>query len=389
MIASSEDEASRDVAVSRVGDEVQRAPAQPGVRSLFVLSPITVDRAWQRLVQEMLDRGHSVHVALEPGKKERRDEAVQLLETLRLEHPAFSYERLAPRQGLWLTPAAEIRHSLDYLAWLARDDADAVERRQDARARAPRLLRLLLILPPIRWAWGRRPIGWLLRRVEAAIPIHRSIRSLIKQHTPDVLVVSPLIEPGSGQGDYVRVAHGMRVPTIVITLSWDDLESRALTRDIPTTMIVASIAHRREAAEIQGVPLEQIVLDERMAEVVAFAPVQPAPSGASESGVSPQGASGLTVLRPLTAVQAVERTAATQIDKRREGRLLRLVLLLLTPLVPLVLLLLHPLRSIKAAGKAIRRFGKRMRRQRRARRHERGRKRRVKQRRRERVEIRR
>jgi hypothetical protein len=284
---------------------VSAGQSQPRrLKALVFLPSIAYYRMFESLLGAMLAAGHQVLVALDHDGRALPADTAHLL--------AEDFPR---RTGPWRIAATAIRRSLDYLRYLEPEYAAAEPLREQARNRAPRALRALLFLPPFRWELGRRPLAWLLRRVEAGIPRPGAVKSFISGQSPDVVLVSSLVEFGSAEADYVRAAAAARIPSVLIVTSEDELTSKGVIRDVPALTVTWS-----------------------------------------ETGVNEIVPNGHQAPVAPGAVQAIERAARMEVVAGREGRLLRPLLWLLTPLLAVVLVVFRPRASGRAAIKALRRL---------------------------------
>src|SRR4051812_37052574 len=241
-------------------------------------------------------------------------EATRTLSQLAEGNPGFRYHELPPRRYLWRIPAGAVRRSLDYLRYLEPELVGDTALRASARNRAPRLLLALLALPPFRWSWGRRGLAAALRRIEAGMPVPRWVRSFVVEQRPDVVLVSPLVEFGSGQADYVRRAQAQRIPTVLLVAGPDDLRAKGTIRDAPTVTLVTSEAQAEEAVRLQGLPPDGVVA------------VHGRPDAPAEAGV----------------VEAIEHIAPNEVAPNHRGMLLRPVFWALSPVLALLLPILRP-----------------------------------------------
>jgi len=296
------------------------------LKALVFLPAIAYYRTFEGLLGALSSAGHQVVLALERDKRELPPESAHLLS-----------ERLPQQTGPWRIAASAIRRSLDYLRYLEPEYAAAAPLRDRAREHAPRALKALLVLPPFRWEFGRRPLGWLLRRIEAGIPVPRDVRSFISEQDPDVVLVSPLVEFGSRQAEYVRAAQEARIPSVLLVASEGDLSSKGSIRDVPTLTITSSETRLEEATLRQGLPRERIV------------------------AVGAERANGNQAPAVQGTLEAIERAAGMQVPARPQGRLLRPLLWLLTPVLVIVLVVFRPRATGRAAVKAARRRRKRAR----------------------------
>jgi hypothetical protein len=295
-------------------NDVRAGERQPRRLKLLVFLPsIAYYRIFEGLLGALSSAGHQVVLALDHERREVPPENAHLLA-----------ERLPRRNGPWRIAASATRRSLDYMRYLDHGYADAGPLRDQARNQAPRALRALLVLPPFRWELGRRPLAWLLRRIEAGIPLPRDVKSFISEQSPDVVLVSPLVEFGSDQAEYVRASQSARIPSVLVVARDGDLTRKGALRDVPTLTITSSGTRLDEAALRQSLPRERIV------------------------AVGPAGMLG-----------GIERAARMEVVARRRGRLLRPLLWLLTPLLSLVLLVFRPRATTRDVVKAARRLRRR------------------------------
>ena len=323
------------------GGQASADGTAPGrLKVLFFLPSIDHYRVFESLLVALLTAGHQVLLALDGDKGRTPADQAHPLDALREQHQGFAYRELGPRKGLWLIPAAALRRRLDYLRYLDSEDAGRTEYPGPPPSWG---MKALLFLPPFRGAWGRRLLAGLFRRLEAAMPISPSVRSFVSEEAPNVVVVSPLVEFGSAQGDYVRAAEAAGIPSVVIIDGEIDLAAKGGIRDVATVTIVGAEAQADASVHLHHLPRERI-------EVVG---------AESFNGRHAAGVPG--------TLDAIERAAAARVDRRREGRILRPILWLLTPLLAILLPIMRPI----ATAKAVRRLPARMRKRSKARQRER------------------
>jgi hypothetical protein len=287
------------------------------------------------LAQAMLDRGHDVVVVLDQGGGGLRPEDARALGGLRA-RDGFDEVRLPRPRGVWRMFASAVRRSLDYLAALESQQGKADEVDASTRKRAPRLLRALLFLPPFRWRFGRRPVAWVLRRVEAALPIPRAPKAVIREQKPDVVLLFPPGKSGFSQGDLVRAARATGTPSVLV-MGDRDLSSADAIRDVPTLTVVSDQDQVNEAVRVCGLSRERV------------------------QAVGAAGPNGNGLPAAAATVDAADGAARAERVPRPSGAILRAILLALTPLLFLTLLLLHPVVTSREGVGAVRRLGNRIR----------------------------
>ena len=74
-----------------------------------------------------------------------------------------------------------------------------------------------------------------------------------------MLLVTPLVELGAPQTDWIRAARARGIPTALGVASWDNLTVKGGLREWPDRVLVWNDAQVREACEIHGVPAERLV----------------------------------------------------------------------------------------------------------------------------------
>ena len=303
-------------------------PAAPPVQLtlLLLLSPAAASGTVEAMLRALLVRGHQVLVALDgegdtPAWTER-------LDALRSENSGLQYRVLPERRDVWLYPATALRRRLDHLRSLE----PGVEVGSPFGDRPPLVFRTLLAVPPLSSEWGRQLLIRVMGRLEKAMPIPRSARKLLAERRPDRLLVSPLVEFGSAQVDFVRAAHTADIPSVLVIASRHDLVDEGGLRTIPALTLAPDAEQAEIAIRLHGLPPERVLSAELDDDAAA-----------------------------ASAVEAVARLTASQIPDEHEGRLLRPFLWLLTPVLAILLPLLRPRATARAALKAARRQVKRIR----------------------------
>ena len=164
------------------------------------------------------------------------------------------------REETWESAATTVRLMLDYLRYFEPAFARAEKLRDRAEKRLPRVY-----VAPIRAlaAMGapvRRALAALLAAAERAIPTNATLEAYVREHRPDLLLVTPLIELGSQQVDYVKCARRLGVRSALCVASWDNLTSKGLIRVVPGHVVVWNDAQKSEAVALHGVPPERVIV---------------------------------------------------------------------------------------------------------------------------------
>jgi hypothetical protein len=156
--------------------------------------------------------------------------------------------------GRYRRLAGALRLGLDYLRYSDPRYDTTPRIRERAYDRTPWVVLLLSRLP------GRTLVVRALERLEQAVPRQLGIDGFLTGQAPDLLLVTPLIELGSPQLDYVRAARALGIRSALCVWSWDHLSSKALIRVVPDKLIVWNDMQREEAQRFHGIAAERVIV---------------------------------------------------------------------------------------------------------------------------------
>jgi hypothetical protein len=223
------------------------------VTVLFIARHFTYFRNFESVVAAMAARGDRVHLAAD------REEALggrDLVDRLAARFPGQVTVGFTPilHWGRYRQLSGALRLGLDYLRYS--DDRYETTPKIRARAyeRTPFFVLALARLP------FRGLIAWALERLEQAVPRQKGVDEFVAELNPDVLLITPLIELGSPQLDFVRAARAIGIRSALCVWSWDHLSSKALIRVVPDRVFVWNETQRDEALRFHGIPPEQVVV---------------------------------------------------------------------------------------------------------------------------------
>ncbi len=208
----------------------------------------------------LAERGHELHIAVDHTAKANLPQLQDQLEALTAAHPTFSWGVTPERKGGWKRVTAELCQALDYWRYLRPEFASAPALRARAGSRAPGWATWLTTLRLMRSERALDLICGLAKRALAGVPRAPEVSAYIEAQAPDLVVITPLVEIGSPQLEYLRCAKALGLPTCLMVASWDHLTTKGLIHELPDTVTVWNPTQRREAVELHGVPAERIVV---------------------------------------------------------------------------------------------------------------------------------
>jgi len=228
------------------------------VRVLFFMRAVNYDRLFEGLLCELLERGHEVHAAFDVAKRGRKGDSA-LLDALGVRYPGFTAGLVPPRRHPeWADLASDLRHSLDWLRFLEPGYEDATGLRARAEHRAPLAVRRLAHARGAAPGVSPRRLGAALAAAERRLPLDRSVTDFIAARAPDLVLITPLVELGSRQIDYVRGARALEIPSALAVASWDNLTNKGRIKEVPDLTVVWNEHQREEAMRLHDVPADRV-----------------------------------------------------------------------------------------------------------------------------------
>ncbi len=214
-------------------------------------------RNYASTVEELARRGHQIHLTFL-----MRDKLAdpRLLETLTASYPEITHDWSEVSRRAWLGMARAVRSTADYLRYRAPEYRDATALYERAADRVSPAVQAFSRFPIVRTAGGLRFFTRVLHGVERTIPADPAIVRLVANQTPDVVLVTPLIELGSDQVEFIKAAQALGIPCGFCVHSWDNLTNKGLIHVVPDAVFVWNEAQRKEAADMHAVPASNVVV---------------------------------------------------------------------------------------------------------------------------------
>jgi len=249
-----------------------------GARSMRILFHVTLTtmlRHFESVLLALADRGHVVRIASHRSPEIPPPAAL-------VAHPRIAFITSPGRRGdEWSTPIHELRALRDYMRFLDRRFKPATKLRaralrtavkavtHDERAhlvhRCPKCDARLVDddVGQMLRGFGKRGVknlDKLLALMERTIPSATVLEDFLKAEQPDLVLVSPLVNLGSYQADFVKSAKALHIPVVYPVFSWDNLSTKGLIHVQPDGVIVWNERQRTEAVEMHGVPPDRVVV---------------------------------------------------------------------------------------------------------------------------------
>src|SRR5688500_7255110 len=204
-------------------------------------------RNFESTLRLLCERGHTVHLAFQNPEThwllDPSDVSQQLCNT----YARFTRGRAPMRDDTFSHAARARRLAIDYLRYLGPGYRDAGKLRERARREVPDAFVQQAHAWPFRSAAGRWLLTARLRAAHRAVPTDPQIDAFLQVQQPDVLVVTPLIESGAPQAEYLRSARALGIRTAYCVASWDNLTNKGMIHGTVDLVTVWNAAMKREA----------------------------------------------------------------------------------------------------------------------------------------------
>ena len=228
------------------------------MKVLFFMRSTIYVRNFESTLRLLAARGHDVHIVADTHYL---TDTTNLVARLREEHPNI---RHSPSPVIpfnpWTFFGHELRRMLDYLRYLGPEFADAPKLRERAAKTVPPIILDKLPGPIVNTARGRKLAAAILRWCDRSLFRDPHIDTFIRQEAPDLVLVTPLVEPGSPQADYLRSARSLGIRTVLCVYSWDNLTNKGLIHDPLDLVTVWNEPMKREATTLHRVDPDRILV---------------------------------------------------------------------------------------------------------------------------------
>jgi FkbM family methyltransferase len=217
-------------------------------------------RNFESMLRMLCDRGHRVHVAFQSKPKYAQLDPADIASCLAEQYPNFSHQQVPLRSDGWGQLGREVRLGLDYLRYLEPEYRNAPKLRERARRGVSAAMLQRTERGFFGTRVGRRALARWLRLIDRAIPRDPRIDAFIHKVRPDVVAVTPLIEPGAPQVDFLRSARAFGIPVAYCVASWDNLTNKGLIHGPVDLVTVWNEEMKREAVKFHRIPPGKVLV---------------------------------------------------------------------------------------------------------------------------------
>ncbi len=219
-------------------------------------------RNFESVVRRLSDRGHSVHLVVDtPKMTENENPAAEHLSRLTRACPNVTFDEFTGGNSRlrFLSIATQLVRFLgDYSRYLDPIYSSAPKLRARARSRLGSSFAWFIDSSVA--LFSREKTTAFLNKLDLLIPAPPKIIRYIKDQSPDVVMVTPLLGLGSLQPDYVKACRSLGIHSCLPVASWDNLTNKGLIHIQPDRVLVWNEPQKREATELHGIPADSVVV---------------------------------------------------------------------------------------------------------------------------------
>ena len=207
---------------------------------------------YESVLRQLAARGHSIDIL---AKRRDVPGTATAPEAMLADVPQIRWIWEDTHVTPWVDLGAALRIWLDYLRYRGPRYAGAPRLAERVAERVPAMLLRVSDWPMFRPARGLRVLTAALRKVEQALPRQPELDALMREHRPDVVLLTPLLRLGSSQIEVLRSARARR--RAHRDSAWRAGTTSRARRASPSCPTACSCGTRRrssEAVELHGVP---------------------------------------------------------------------------------------------------------------------------------------
>lgn len=230
------------------------------MKILFVIRHTGYLRHYESVIEHLAQRGHDVHVGFNtlPHKAHLGKEQIGKLCT---QYANITTSEVSNRRDVWKVLLYYIRGMRDYLRYLHPRYRKATKLVQRACGHVGLLTTLFFrLIPGMRTETGQRWMHGFLHWIETTAPSARQVDEMLRAQRPDVVVVTPLVDFGSKQLDWLKGAQQLGFHNALCVASWDNLTNKGVIQLEPERVIVWNDAQKQEALAMHDIPAGKVIV---------------------------------------------------------------------------------------------------------------------------------
>ncbi len=213
---------------------------------------------YEKALRLLAREGHAIHFAFDRLPRKPFDES-RMKAMFDIPGVTFDFLPDVRRSGLWSRFADLSRRLIDYLRYFHPDYAGVEKLRRRAERRLPSSLAFTASRFLVRMGG---PAFWirLLKGLEPLFPVHRTAAGYLRNHRPDLVMFTPLVDSNTPFIDYAKAAKALGIKSMICVASWDNLTNKGLIQADADAVLVWNEFQKHEAVRYHSVDPSRIVV---------------------------------------------------------------------------------------------------------------------------------
>jgi hypothetical protein len=220
----------------------------------------TVFSNYQTIVEELLADGHTVRILFD--QMWSASNRSPMLDSLLVEHSKFETGWLAKRPRVMRRISFILQEFRSLSSYHLRDGGHQYyEERQRKYFLGSLPSWVRIIVQPdviVRTMAQSNSLFRIAGLIDSSLPVSGAIKSDIEAFAPDLILATPTNLRYSNEPEYLRVGNSLGIPTVICTLTWDNLTTKGHIPVIPKCLFTWNNTQAKEAREIHRIPSNTI-----------------------------------------------------------------------------------------------------------------------------------
>ncbi len=217
---------------------------------LFLMRHSGYIRNYDSALKELVTRGYDLKIVI--GKINRMY-PIERVEAFVNSVPGLSYCILSSSSSIWDGANKIVRRVQDYIRYLDPRYENAVKLKTRAELRIPVIIRKVLD----KTIGGNEKRVWkaitILRKIERSIPVNKDIKGFLQRENPDLFLITPLVDFGAAQLEWLKAAKEIGLRTGLCVASWDNLTNKGLIQIAPDVVVVWNEFQKEEVVKLHKI----------------------------------------------------------------------------------------------------------------------------------------
>lgn len=241
------------------------------MKILIVLKHAGFSRHSIDLVKKLIHNNHEVELRLLATPREKDGEGFmfhQIYQAMEKEFPNFKYALLSKKlfKHSWAPIVNMLRGFVDYFRYFDKEYNDFqgrfLQERSEKHITGLTLSIVKILFPrPLMNLIGSQTFTLVQKTLsyfDRNLPVAPALESKIKEISPDIILVTPMVYFACPTNEVVKAAHFLGINSGLLVASWDNLTNKGLVKYQPSKIFIWNEYQKKEATKLHKIPDDKI-----------------------------------------------------------------------------------------------------------------------------------